>query len=179
MASAGPPVTVDGLREFARSLGLAADHINTAVATANREAAHVVAREAARRAPRGRHQGGGTVVPVHASVRVYATSRKAQVGIGGMATPHGQVLEFGGTIPRRAPKGERKIQRRQAAYAKKSHRSFASVGIQRVTKVTARPYLYPAIDASQAEILDVYDDAMFRLLRPAFPSGARGPLVGV
>jgi hypothetical protein len=173
----GPDVSVEGLRELARSLGVAADHINTAMAMANKDAAQVVARAAALRAPRGRHQGGGTVVPVYASVRVYATSRKAQVGIGGTATPHGQVLEFGGTIPRRAAKGQRAIQRRQAAYAKRSHRSFANVGITRTTKVEARPYLYPAIAASQDEVMDVYDDSVFRLLRPAFPSGARGPLL--
>lgn len=176
-SAGGPDVTVEGLRELARSLGVAADHLNTSMALANREAATVVAKEAARRAPRGRHQGSGTVVPVHASVRVYATTRKAQVGIGGTATPHGQVLEFGGSIPRRAARGQRAIQRRQVAYAKRSHRSFANVGITRTTRVEARPYLYPAIAASQAEIMDVYDDSVFRLLRPAFPSGARGPLI--
>lgn len=164
-------VEVVGLAKLRRDLKQAADRSPAEIAEANKDAAELVAKDARRRAPRGRHEGGGVVIPVHAAVRTYSTARKGVVGIGGSTSPHGVVLEFGGSIPRRPPRGEGAIQRRQVAFARKSHRSFASVGVRSVTNVEAQPYLYPAIATTREEVMDFYVDAIDRVTKRPFPQG--------
>jgi hypothetical protein len=125
------------------------------------------------RAPRGDHQGRPTVVPIHRAVARHGPKTRPSVTIGGPDSPHAQVTEFGGTIPRRAPRGEAGIQARQVGYARRARRSFASVGVTRVTKVTAQPYLYPTISAliRQDKDLEAVAVAADKALRNAFPTG--------
>jgi hypothetical protein len=164
-------IEVVGLAKLRRDLKAAADRSPEEIAEANKDAAEKVAQVARRKAPRGPHEGGGVVVPIHSATRTYSTARKGVIGIGGSTSPHGVVTEFGGTIPRR---GGGAIQRRQVAYARKSHRSFASVGVQSVTNVQAQPYLYPAIAATREEVMDFYVDAIDRVTKRPFPQGIPG-----
>jgi HK97 gp10 family phage protein len=160
-------VEVVGLRELRRELKRAGEEFPKELRAANAKAAEVVAVEARRRAPRGPHQGGPKgrpPVPVASSIRTYGLAGKAQVGIGGSRTPHGQVLEFGGSVPRR---GQSKALVRQQ---QRAHRGFQRAGLA-VTMVKAQPYLYPAIAATREEVVDVYGAALDRLMRRAFPQG--------
>lgn len=142
-----PPrvVQVDGLRELRRELKRAGERFPRELREANRDAAELVARSARRRAPRGPHEGGGRIQPVVSSIRALASQRAGQVAIGGARAPHGPPLEFGGTL-----------------------RRFHS---QARTRVTAQPFLYPAIAAEQDEVVEFYGDAIDRLTRRAFPRG--------
>jgi hypothetical protein len=156
-------VEIIGLREFRRELKQAGQQFPKELRQANLQAAEVVAAEAARRAPMGPHLGGGRVRPVIQSIRALASQGKGQVAIGGASTPHAQVLEFGGHIPRKGRDPS------LVAKAQAGHRSFASVGIGDLTRVRAQPYLYPALAAKADEVVEVYGEAIDRLSRRAFP----------
>lgn len=160
-------VEVAGLRELRAALERVDEEFQGKLRAANLRAAQIVAAEATRRAPKGPHQGGprGGIVPVVSSIRAYGLALKAQVGIGGSATPHGQVLEFGGTIPRR---GQSKALIRQQ---QRAHRGFERAGLS-VTRVRKQAYLYPAIAATREQVVDAYGDMLDSLMRQAFPQGS-------
>jgi HK97 gp10 family phage protein len=153
-------VEIIGLREFRRELKQAGQQWPKELRQANKDAAEIVAADARRRAPRGPHLGGGRVRPVVSSIRALASQGRGQVAIGGASTPHAQVLEFGGTIPRRGQTGTAAIQAR--------HGSFAKAGLS-VTPVRAQPYLYPALAAKADEVVEFYGEALDRVYRRAFP----------
>lgn len=132
-------VEVYGLRELRRELKQAEGRSPHELQQANKQAAEIVAREARRRAPKGPHQGGGNVQPISASIRAQATSGRGLVAFGGVRSPHAPPAEFGGTLKR--------------------HASAAR------TRVTKRPYIYPAIKAERHEVLRVYDQALDRITR--------------
>jgi hypothetical protein len=136
-------VEVDGLRELRRDLKRAGAQFPKELRAVNLKTAEVVAAEVRRLAPKGPHQGGGTVRPIVASVRALASQSRAQVAVGGARTPHAAVHNYGGTIPR-----------------------FNSTAR---TTILPYPYIEPAIDAKTDEVLAVYDEALDRLLRRAFP----------
>jgi HK97 gp10 family phage protein len=138
---------VVGLREFRRELKQAGQQFPKELRQANKEAAEIVTGDARRRAPRGPHLGGGRVRPIVASIRALASQGRGQIAVGGVSTPHGPVLEFGGTIPRRGDTGAR-------------------------TQVRAQPFLYPALAAKRDEVVEFYGNAVDRLMRRAFPRGA-------
>jgi hypothetical protein len=116
---------------------------------ANKQAAEIVATDARRRAPRGPHQGGGRVESVTSSVQTGGGASRATVSIGGPTAPHAEVIEFGGTIPRRGsdPTAVARVQAR--------HQSYERHGLA-VTRIQARPYLYPAIYDTEAEVTERY-----------------------
>jgi hypothetical protein len=137
-------VEVHGLRDFRRELRRAGEEFPRELRQTNLEAAEIVAKDARRRAPRGPHLGGGRVRPIVASIRALASQGRGQIAVGGASTPHGPVLEFGGTIPRRGGTGAR-------------------------TTVRAQPFLYPALAAKQDEVVEFYGEALDRVYRRAFP----------
>ena len=142
MGDAGYRVEIAGLRELRRALNLVDKQFGKELAEANNQAAEIVAAEARRRAPSGPHQGGGTVVPIAASIRALRGQRRAAVSMGGAKTPHAEPTEFGGTIPR--------------------HHSLAHTHIQQ------RAFLYPAIAAKRAEVVQTYAYLVDRLTSRAF-----------
>jgi hypothetical protein len=137
-------VEVEGLREFRRELRQAGQQWPKELRQANKDAAEIVAEDARRRAPRGPHLGGGRVRPIVSSIRALASQGRGQVAVGGASTPHGPVLEFGGTIPRRGDTGAR-------------------------TQVRAQPSLHPALAAKGDEVVEFYGEALDRVYRRAFP----------
>lgn len=116
---------------------------------ANKQAAEIVATDARRKVPRGPHQGGGYVETIGSSIQTGESANRATVSIGGPAAPHAEVIEFGGTIPRRGsdPTAVARIQAR--------HQSYERHGLA-VTRIKARPYLYPAIYDTQSEVIERY-----------------------
>jgi hypothetical protein len=162
MAGRGVDIDVQGLRELRAELKRIGPEWPKEMRTANLEAAEIVARKARRNAPQGPHEGGGRVQPLVSSVRALASQTRAYVAIGGARAPHAQVLEFGGTIPRR---GQDPLLREQQ---RRSHRSYARAGLA-VTPVRAQPYLYRAIASERDEVVEVYSEALDRLTRRAFP----------
>jgi hypothetical protein len=135
-------IEVHGLRELRRALKEAEGHTPHELQQANKRAADIVVREAQRRAPKGPHQGGGkprTVVPITASIKAQATATKGIVAFGGQRSPHAAPTEFGGTLKRHA----------------------SSVR----TRVAKRPFVYPAIEAEQAHVLEQYELALRSITR--------------
>jgi hypothetical protein len=158
-------VEVAGLREFRRELKRIGPAWPKELRQANLEAAEVVARKARRNAPQGPHEGGGRVQPLVKSIRALANQTRGQVAIGGARSPHAVVTEFGGMIPRRG------VDRSLVAAAQAGHRSFASAGVESLTPVRKQPYLYPALASERDEVLEVYGEAIDRVMRRAFPLG--------
>lgn len=157
-------VYVQGLREFRRELKRAGEEFPRELRQANRDAAGIVATAARIRAPRGPHEGGGRVAPLVTSIKAGGTQGRGYVAIGGVRSPHAQVLEFGGSIPRRGRDPS------LVAKARAGRRSFESVGITSRTRVRKQAYLYPAIDAKRDEVVEFYGRAIDRIARRAFPS---------
>lgn len=139
----GAKVEIKGLRDFRRELKRLGPEWPKELRQANKDAAELVAVDARRRGPRGPHEGGGRVVPIHLNIRALGSQTKGQVATGGARSPHGPVYEFGGTIRR--------------------HNSQAR------TPVRAQPYLYPALEAKRGEVVEFYGEAIDRLTRRAFP----------
>ena len=157
-------VEVHGLRDFQRELRRMGPEFPKEIKAANLEAAYRVSQEAKRRAPRGRHEGGGRVAPIWTQIRPGSSQRGGYVQTGNAAAPHAVVYEFGGTIPRR---GHSKSVRQAIRHR---HGSFEKAGLS-VTPVRAQPYLYPALAAMRDEVVEFYGEAIDRLSRRAFPSG--------
>jgi hypothetical protein len=95
------------------------------------------------------------------SIRPGGTQRAGYVAIGGARSPHAPVYEFGGTIPRRG-QGASTVAKIQAR-----HGSFEKAGLA-ITRVRARPYLYPAIAAKTDEVVEFYGRVLDRISRRAF-----------
>ncbi|HJU01347.1 MAG TPA: hypothetical protein VJ966_09095, partial [Actinomycetes bacterium] len=74
-----------------------------------------------------------------------ASQGRGQVAVGGASTPHGPVLEFGGTL------------RRYHSEAR--------------TQVRAQPFIYPALADQREQVMDTYEAAVERLTARAFPAG--------
>jgi len=144
MAGRGVDIDVKGLRDLRTELKRIGPEFPKELRAANKEAAEIIAVEARRRAPRGPHEGGGRVQPLAGSIRAVANQLRGQVAVGGARSPHGPVLEFGGTIGRRGTTGAR-------------------------TQVRAQPSLYPAIASERDEVVEVYGEAIDRLTSRAFP----------
>jgi hypothetical protein len=139
-------VEVHGLKDFRRELKRIGPAWPKELRAANFEAAEVVARKARRNAPQGPHEGGGRVQPLVSSIRALANQTRGQVAVGGARAPHGPVTEFGGRIPRRGSTGA-------------------------MTTVRAQPFLYAAIASERDEVVEVYGEAIDRVMRRAFPLG--------
>jgi hypothetical protein len=138
-------VEVKGLKDFRRELKRLGPEFPKELRAANLEAAEVVAKETQRRVPRGPHEGGGRVQPLHTSVRALASQTRGQVAIGGARSPHGPPYEFpGATIGRRGATGAR-------------------------TRIRTQPSLFPAIASEREEVVEVYGEAIDRLTKRAFP----------
>lgn len=159
---------VDGLAAFARQCRRIGKDAQRELRETNKRAAELVVPEAVRRAPKGPHEGGPKgrpVQPISTSVRAVAGQRYAAVRAGSARSPHAPVYEFGGSIPRR---GTRATHGQQIAKARAQHRSFAKFGVP-TTKITARPYVFPAVDAMKTYVNKVYMRDFTRLIRRAFP----------
>lgn len=139
---ASPEIRVIGLRELRRDLKRLDADWPKELAKANTAAAQIVATEAQRRAPAGPHQGGGSVTPIRQSIRASRAQRSASVSFGGARSPHAAPTEFGGTLARHASASR--------------------------TTVRQRAFLYPAITAKTAEVVQTYTAAVDRLLHDAF-----------
>jgi len=158
---AAETIKVHGLTELRRALDQAADRMPEGIAAANLKAAEVVAADARLRAPKGPHQGGGTIVPIFASIQAISTARRGYVAFGGRLSPHAPVYEFGGSIPRR---GTRATHGALIRTARKKHLGFGFVGVP-VTDIRKRAYVYPAIAAKADEVLRTYGAAVEAVLR--------------
>lgn len=164
MAERHVKIEVHGLRELRRELRQAGQQFPKEMRQANIDAAELVVPEAKRRAPKGPHEGKPAIQPVVASIKAGGTQRAGYVAIGGARSPHAPVYEFGGTIPRRGQDASTR------ATIQARHGSYEKAGLA-VTRVRARPYLYPAIAAVSDEIVEAYGEALDRLSRRAFPRG--------
>lgn len=149
------------LMRFQRALRTAEARVPDAVQKAKENAAGLVVAEARGHAPRGPHQGGGTVQPLFTAIHVQSDARRAYVVFGGPQSPHGPVYEFGGSIPRR---GARATHGAAIAFAKARRRSFASVGVPR-TQIEARPHVYPAIASEGGPMLAAFEQAVLKIAR--------------
>jgi hypothetical protein len=155
-------VRVQGLSELRRALRSVDRSWGTELGKANQAAARVVAQEASRRAPRGPHEGGGSVSPISSTITAQRRQNAATVAIGGARSPHAVVIEFGGSIPRRGADQE------LVAKARRRKRSFRDVGIGSRTSIAARPYLYPAIEAKTGEVVAEYEKQLGALMLKVF-----------
>lgn len=158
---AGITIQTRGLAELRRDLRAVDRSFGPLIGRANQRAAQVVADEAKRRAPKGPHQGGGTVAPISSTIRALRRQQAASVSIGGARSPHAVVTEYGGSIPRRGSDAAtvRQAQRRKQA--------FVRHGLS-VTHVRKRAYLYPAIDAKAGEVVLVYEAGLGEVMAKAF-----------
>lgn len=155
-------IEVHGLRELRRALKEAEGRSQSELRHANKRAADLIAREAARRAPKGPHQGKGKpnpITPISQSIKSRSTTNAAYVVFGGSRSPHAPVYEFGGSIPRR---GARATHGAAIAKAQAGHRSFEKAGIP-VTRIAKRPFVYPAIEAEIPHVLEQYERALIAL----------------
>ena len=158
---AGITVQTRGLAELRRDLRKADKAFGPQVGRANQAAAELVAVEARKRAPKGPHQGGGTVAPISSTITALRRQKAASVSIGGARSPHAVVTEYGGSIPRRGSDAStvRTAQRRKHA--------FSRHGLS-VTHVRKRAYLYPAIDAKAGEVALLYGAMLDQIMHEAF-----------
>jgi hypothetical protein len=154
-------VYVKGLNELVANLRKVDAGLPREFAQTNKKVAGIVAAEAARRAPRGPHEGGDKVRPISETIRGLAQARRVVVAFGGAATPHAGVTEFGGTIPRRGQSSALRAQQQRA------HRGFERAGLA-VTRVAKQAYVYPAADATRARVIDLYQQAVADVMRLAF-----------
>lgn len=153
-----------GLRELRQALIAASRAAEDEVAAASVEAAEVVAGAARRRAPAGPHEGGGRVVPVRLSIASGREHLAGTVSMGGPRSPHAEVVNFGGHIPRRG------ADRTAVALARRRKRSFASTGVSSLTRVVGREFLYASISSESGRVEEIYADAVDRVFARAFPN---------
>lgn len=153
-------IYVNGLRELRNALRDADGRTPQELQRANKRCAEIVAREARRRAPKGKHEGGGHPQPLVAAIRAQATATRAYVAFGGARAPHGAVVNFGGTIPRRGFKGVTLTEKRKGKivsgkrHARESAKRRVAVP---VTHVARQEHIYAAIGAERQQILTVYE----------------------
>jgi hypothetical protein len=159
---------IDGLSTFARQCRRIGKDAQAQLRKTNLRAAQLVVPEAQRRAPKGKHEGGPKgrgVQPISTSIRATAGQRFAAVRAGSARSPHAGVYEFGGAIPRR---GTRATHGSLIAKGRAQHRRFEGLGIP-VTKIKARPYVFPAAEAMVPRITPLYQRDFTKLVRQAFP----------
>ena len=152
-----PVVKVTGLAELRRALIAISKDAPKELNKANVQIGRLVATEAKRLAPKGKHEGGGSVVSIASSIGVTQSPSLNTVSIeaGGKLTPHAAANEFGGYIARRGFKG---INRRGKAEAHK--RGHAGV----LTHVRKRPYLFPAVAHKLNVVVAEYTKAIDALI---------------
>ncbi|HEY5987522.1 MAG TPA: hypothetical protein VIV12_14280 [Streptosporangiaceae bacterium] len=143
---AGADIQVLGVRELRNALRDADGRTPQELQRANKRCAEIVAREARRRAPKGEHEGGGHPQPLAAAIRAQATATRAVVAFGGSRAPHGAVVNWGGTIPRR--------------------------GTTSRTRVPRQEHIYAAIGAEHQQILTVYELSVKLIARNLERGGA-------
>ena len=129
---------IDGLIETEAAFYTAIGMLPEQVALAGVFSALIVAETARVFAPKGPHEGGGTVVPLWTVIRAEGES----VAFGGDPAPHGAVVNFGGHIPR--------------------HHSRTR------TRVARQEHIYRAIGFEGERIRHQYEDAVFRTIGPLF-----------
>lgn len=165
-------VYVEGLNDLRKELRQADRKLPRELGKANKKAADIVAQEAKRNAPEGPHEGGDQIIPIKRSIKALRRAKAAQVAIGGPATPHAQVYEYGGTIPRRGFAGVTASEKRKGRIVegKRRGRDIRKRRVKvAVTQIEAQPYLWPAIRAKRGEVRDAYGDLLDALMRRAFP----------
>ena|ERR1051326_8374918 len=128
------------------------------LAKAHREIGKIVANEAIAEAPKGTHQGGGSIIPISQSIKAVASAKAVVIRAGGPATPPAAPLEFGGYIARRGFSG---INRRGKQRAREIYKQ-GTRGI--LTHVKKQPYLFPAAQKKTDEVIDAYYDALDNLI---------------
>lgn len=158
-------VGVEGLSQLRHTLRAIDEKLPDRVKELNLRVADLVADAARARAPVGPHLGGpkGRSTPLRQSIRAYGRAGQAIIGAGGPRTPWGPVTEFGGKIPRRGRDAS------LAAKAKAGRRSYEGILTTPLTRVRAQPYLYPAIDATREQVVDLYNAGLDTLFALAFP----------
>lgn len=132
-------IEVHGLRELRRALREAEGRSPKELQQANKQAAGIVVREAQRRAPRGKHEGGGRVQPAWQSIKAQATTGRGVIAFGGQRAPHEPVVNFGGTIARHASTSRTRVRRRE--------------------------HIYASIERKRGAVLDTYEDALKRITK--------------
>lgn len=158
----GVGIRVVGLAQLRRDLRAVDRKWGPELGKTNFQVASVVVAEAERRAPRGVHQGGGKVAPISSTITALRRQQAAAVSIGGTRSPHAEVIEFGGNIPRRGSDPA------VVTRARQHHKSFRRAGVSSLTHVAAQPYLYPAIDATRERVVNMYGLLLDRLLGRVF-----------
>lgn len=114
------------------------------LAKANARVARIAVAEAKRRAPKGPHQGGGRDPQI--AQHIQAVVSGSTVSITATAVD-AAAYEFGGMIARRGFKGRGRT-------AKRFARTY---GGKTVTRITAQPFMYPAVEAKLDEIVQAYE----------------------
>lgn len=158
-------VEVTGLPQLRRALKQAEGRSPKELQQANKQAAELVAGVARLFAPKGEHEGGGDVQPLASAIVAQATAGKAFVAFGGSRAPHGAVVNFGGSIPRRGATRVQKAAFAKARKAKKSQAKVAAITGAQVTRVPRQEHVYRAIGASRDQTVRVYERAVDRITR--------------
>lgn len=138
----GFTIRIEGLSELRRALRQVSPQWGPVLGKANQDAAQIVATEATRRAPRGPHQGGGRVAPISSTITALRKQNKGVVAMGGARSPHAPPTEFGGTLPRHAS--------------------------SKRTRVAKRPFLYPALQYREPQVIETYGKALEKIMRTVF-----------
>jgi len=125
------------------------------LAKAHKEIGKIVADEAIAEAPKGKHQGGGSITSIAQSIKPVLSAKAVTIKAGGPSTPHAAPLEFGGSIPRRGFSG---INRR----GKVTARTQRIGGV--LTHIKAQPYLFPAARKKTDAVIDAYVKALNNLI---------------
>lgn len=160
-----PAIRVSGLKELRRDLAAAADRSPREIQVANQKVAELVAGTARGFAPKGKHEGGGNVAPLASAILAKSTAGKAFVVFGGATAPHGAVVNFGGTIPRRGATKLQKAAFAKARKGKRSHAKAAALTGARVTHVRRQEHIYRALEADEQLILHSYTRAVEKIAK--------------
>ena len=145
-------VVVSGLKELQARLAEIGPTMPRRLATVNKQAGDIAVAEIRRRAPRGKHEGGGRIVPIADSVKATRSENYVAVKAGGPQTPHAKPTEFGGTIARRGSKG---VTGRQ--WARRGHHGGR-------TRIKRRPFFYSGVAAKAAEIVKKYEGMLEQMM---------------
>lgn len=161
-------IEVTGLRELRRALKQAEGRSPQELKKASLAAAEAVVPEARRRAPKGKHEGGGTVEPAASSIKARATAGRAYIVFGGTRSPHEPVVNFGGTIPRRGFKGVSLTEKRKGKII--SGKRHAAERFKRrtrvaVTRIPRREHIYAALEDKRMEILHAFEQAIGKITK--------------
>lgn len=151
--SADLRVEVQGLTEYRRALKQVSDDLPKELRRANRDAANLVANEA-----RGRASSvGGVAAHVGPSIRAVAQGTSAAVKWGGARFPMAGGAEFGAgrNVPRQTARG--------------TVRGWNQFEAWTGSNSSSGRFVYPAIRARQADVVEAYAAAIDRITKQAFP----------